>query len=159
MTAEIKGLCKKYPSFELKDVSFGLEKGRIAVFIGRNGAGKTTTIKAMLNLIHSDGGSAEFRAMIALVYRYEALGAVPLGLNAAVLALLYGLGETRLTLLLNFARVFIFRIPVFWFLQRFTALGEKSVGLVMLISNTAVAVLALIVGLIVIRRFKRRYSL
>ncbi|MBR5721338.1 MAG: ATP-binding cassette domain-containing protein, partial [Clostridia bacterium] len=60
MTAEIKGLCKKYPSFELKDVSFGLEKGRIAGFIGRNGAGKTTTIKAMLNLIHSDGGSAEF---------------------------------------------------------------------------------------------------
>lgn len=105
-----------------------------------------------------DGGSAEFRAMIAMVYRYEALGAVPLGLNAAVLALLYGLGETKLTLLLNFARVFLFRIPVFWFLQRFTSLGEKSVGLVMMISNTAVAVLALIVGLIVIRRFKRDHD-
>ena len=54
-----------------------------------------------------DGGSPAFRAMIATVYRYEALGAVPLGLNAAVLALLYGLGETKLTLLLNFSRVFI----------------------------------------------------
>ncbi len=106
-----------------------------------------------------DGGSAEFRAMIATVYRFEALGAVPLGLNAAVLALLYGLGETKLTLLLNFARVFLFRIPVFWFLQRFTSLGEKSVGMVMMISNTAVAVLALFVGLFVIRRFKRRYDL
>ena len=104
-----------------------------------------------------DGGSPSFRAMIATVYRYEALGAVPLGLNAAVLALLYGLGETRLTLLLNFSRVFVFRIPVLWFLQRFTALGEKSVGVVMMVSNTAVAVLALIVGLIVIRRFRRRY--
>ena len=82
---------------------------------------------------------------------------MPLGLNAAVLALLYGLGETRLTLLLNVARVFIFRIPVFWFLQRFTALGEKSVGLMMMISNIAVAALALIVAWIVIRRFKRRY--
>lgn len=60
MIAEIKGICKKYPSFELKDVSFGLEKGRIAGFIGRNGAGKTTTVKAMLNLIHTDGGSVEF---------------------------------------------------------------------------------------------------
>lgn len=85
--------------------------------------------------------------------------AVPLGLNAAVLALLYGLDETKLTLLLNFSRVFVFRIPVLWFLQRFTALGEKSVGLVMMISNTAVAVLALIVGLIVIRKFKKQFHL
>ena len=53
---EVRGLVKKYPSFELKEVSFGVEKGRITGFIGRNGAGKTTTIKAMLNLIHTDGG-------------------------------------------------------------------------------------------------------
>ena len=31
-----------------------------------------------------DGGSETFRATIALCYRYEALGAVPLGLNAAM---------------------------------------------------------------------------
>ena len=54
--AEVRGLVKKYPSFELKEVSFDIEKGRITGFIGRNGAGKTTTIKAMLNLIHTDGG-------------------------------------------------------------------------------------------------------
>ena len=106
-----------------------------------------------------DGGSAAFRAMIASVYRYEALGAVPLGLNAAVLALLYGLGETKLTLLLNFSRIFVFRIPVFWFLQHFTAAGEKSVGLVMMISNVSVAVMALVVSLIVVRRFKKKYAI
>ncbi|MCR4804079.1 MAG: ABC transporter ATP-binding protein [Clostridia bacterium] len=55
--AEVRGLVKKYPSFTLKDVSFSIESGRITGFIGRNGAGKTTTIKAMLNLIHPDGGS------------------------------------------------------------------------------------------------------
>ena len=54
--AEVRGLVKNYPSFELKEVSFEIEKGRITGFIGRNGAGKTTTIKAMLNLIHTDGG-------------------------------------------------------------------------------------------------------
>ena len=48
--AEVQDLVKKYPSFELKNVSFGLESGRITGFIGRNGAGKTTTIKAMLNM-------------------------------------------------------------------------------------------------------------
>ena len=48
----IKILTKTYPSFQLDKVSFSLETGRIAGFIGRNGAGKTTTIKSMLNLVH-----------------------------------------------------------------------------------------------------------
>ena len=60
MIAEVKGLVKKYPAFELDSISFGLEKGRITGFIGRNGAGKTTTIKSMLNLIHPDGGTIRF---------------------------------------------------------------------------------------------------
>jgi len=53
---EIRGLCKTYPAFQLKDVSFSAEEGRITGFIGRNGAGKTTTIKSMLNLIHPEQG-------------------------------------------------------------------------------------------------------
>lgn len=52
----LENVCKNYPAFSLKNVSFSLEKGKITGFIGRNGAGKTTTIKAMLNLIHLDGG-------------------------------------------------------------------------------------------------------
>ena len=60
MITEVHGLGKKYPSFELTDVSFGLEGGRIAGFIGRNGAGKTTTIKSMLNLVHPDSGRIQF---------------------------------------------------------------------------------------------------
>ena len=105
-----------------------------------------------------DGGSEAFRGMIAMVYRYEALGAVPLGLNAAVMALLYGLGKTQLTLVLNFSRVFLFRIPVFWFLQHCTSAGEKSVGIVMMVSNISVAVAAAAAAAVVIRRFKREYG-
>ena len=56
----VRGLTKKYPSFELKNVSFDVAEGRITGFIGRNGAGKTTTIKAMLNLIHPDGGEVDY---------------------------------------------------------------------------------------------------
>ena len=104
-----------------------------------------------------DGGSEEFRRTIAGVYRFEALGAVPLGFNAAVMALFYGLGKTRLTLALNVARVFVFRIPVFWFLQHCTDLGEKSVGIVMMVSNTAVAVAAGIACFFVIRQYKREF--
>lgn len=57
---EVERLCKDYPSFHLKDVSFTLEQGRIAGFIGRNGAGKTTTIKSMLNLVHPSGGDVRY---------------------------------------------------------------------------------------------------
>lgn len=57
---EIKNLCKKYPSFELKDVSFSLKEGSIMGFIGRNGAGKTTTIKSILNFVHPSSGSIVF---------------------------------------------------------------------------------------------------
>ena len=53
---EVRHLCKDYPGFALRDVSFSLQPGTITGFIGRNGAGKTTTIKSMLNFIHPSGG-------------------------------------------------------------------------------------------------------
>ena len=58
--AQVRNLMKRYPSFELKDVSFSLESGRITGFIGRNGAGKTTTIKSMLGMVHPDGGEVQY---------------------------------------------------------------------------------------------------
>ena len=57
---EVKDLCKNYPQFSLKNVSFSLEQGKITGFIGRNGAGKTTTLKSIFGLIHPDGGSVRF---------------------------------------------------------------------------------------------------
>ena len=57
---EVRNLWKKYPAFQLKDVSFSVQQGRITGFIGRNGAGKTTTIKSMLNLVHPDSGEVSF---------------------------------------------------------------------------------------------------
>ena len=104
-----------------------------------------------------DSGSADFHEMIKLVYHYEALGAVPLGINSAVMALLYGLGRTKLTLIVNIARVFVFRIPVFWFLQNFTNFGEASVGIVMLVSNISVTVMSSLVAFLVIKRYKTEY--
>lgn len=161
----------------------GYQQGSSAIISQNYGAGKyrrmldafyaTAVINMLLGALISglelwqlhflsglfDGGSDDFRRMIALVYRYEALGAVPLGFNAAVMALLYGLGKTQLTLVLNFSRVFVFRIPVFWFLQHCTSLGEASVGIVMMVSNISVAVAAGVTALVVIRRFKREHAI
>jgi Na+-driven multidrug efflux pump len=97
--------------------------------------------------------------MIASIYRYEAYGAIPLGINSSVLALLYGFGKTKITLTINFCRVFIFRVPVLWLLQNYTNLGSVSLGLVMAISNTATGLMALIIGIIEIRRICRQYQI
>ena len=53
---EVEGLRKQYPEFALKDVSFKIPGGCIMGLIGENGAGKSTTLKAILDLIHIDGG-------------------------------------------------------------------------------------------------------
>ena len=56
----VKNLCKTYPAFSLKNVSFEIEKGSIMGFIGRNSAGKTTTLKSLLNLVSPDSGTIDF---------------------------------------------------------------------------------------------------
>ncbi|MCI1965736.1 MAG: ABC transporter ATP-binding protein [Oscillospiraceae bacterium] len=54
---ELKGVCKDYPSFSLRNISFAVEQGSIMGLIGENGAGKTTTILLVLNEIQRGGGS------------------------------------------------------------------------------------------------------
>ena len=53
----LENVCKTYPSFSLKNVSFSVKPGEIMGFIGRNGAGKTTTLKSIMNLIHYESGT------------------------------------------------------------------------------------------------------
>ena len=53
---EIKGLCKRYPSFSLQSLDLTLPSGCIMGLIGENGAGKSTTIKLLLNAIRRDEG-------------------------------------------------------------------------------------------------------
>ncbi|HIX14799.1 MAG TPA: MATE family efflux transporter [Candidatus Hungatella pullicola] len=105
------------------------------------------------------GEDEEFAGMIASIYRFEAYGAIPLGINASVMALLYGFGKTKLTLTINFFRLFVFRIPVLWFLQNFTHFGSLSVGIVMAVSNIATGIFSLSIGLFQIRSICRRYDI
>lgn len=53
---KIENLCKNYPTFSLKNVSFSIESGQIMGFIGRNGAGKSTTLKSIMKIISYDSG-------------------------------------------------------------------------------------------------------
>ncbi|MEN6410283.1 MAG: ABC transporter ATP-binding protein [Anaerolineaceae bacterium] len=67
----VRNLYKTYEKFQLKDVSFSMEPGKIMGYIGRNGAGKTTTMKSMLNLVHPDSGSIQFFGMEMKEHEFE----------------------------------------------------------------------------------------
>ncbi len=60
---EIHDLTKKYDGFTLDAIRFAVPKGCVMGFIGQNGAGKTTTIRALLNIIKTDGGSIRILGM------------------------------------------------------------------------------------------------
>lgn len=55
MKIELEHIKKKYKDFEL-DCTMAVTPGQVTGLIGRNGAGKSTTFKAVLGLIHTDGG-------------------------------------------------------------------------------------------------------
>lgn len=68
---EVRGLRKVYPGFTLADVSFSMEAGTVMGLIGRNGAGKTTTLKALLNLIRTDGGDITYFGLPLAAHEQE----------------------------------------------------------------------------------------
>lgn len=53
---EIHDLCKTYPGFSLKNVSFTVPEGLCCGFVGPNGAGKSTTLRMMAGLAFPDSG-------------------------------------------------------------------------------------------------------
>ena len=96
-----------------------------------------------------------FCDMIVDIHRWEMLGYITLGFNAAVIALLLGYGYTKLTMLLNVSRVFVFRIPVLWYLQQFTNVGPEAVGITMMVSNVCVGITAVVVVIPVLLKIYR----
>lgn len=96
-----------------------------------------------------------FCDLIVSIHRWEMLGYITLGINSATIALLLGYGYTKLTMLLNVARVFAFRIPVLWYLQHFTQVGAEAAGITMMVSNICVGVSAVIVAIPVISRIRK----
>lgn len=105
----------------------------------------------------TSGFDVAFQQTIIKVFMYDSFGScVPLAINAAVMSLLFGFGYTKLSLIINFSRVFVFRIPVLWALQRFTNLGSESVGIVMAVSNIGVAILSSSIAFFVIKHIKKK---
>lgn len=121
-------------------------------------SGLTLIFLEPLTLLVSSG-DVDFAESIAHIYRYEAVGVCGLGVCAASMALLYGFGYTKLTMIINFARLFVMRIPLLWYMQHFTTLGAESLGMVMMISNVLTGIVALIIALLVVHHIRSTKSL
>lgn len=101
--------------------------------------------------VYSTGNYA-FGELIAIIYRYEMLGFIPLGISSAICSLLYAYKKTIATFIINLSRVFLLRIPVLYFLQHFTTLGIKSLGIVMLTSNGGILLISIIIAQIYLKK-------
>lgn len=100
-------------------------------------------------------GDEVFEHLLVEINAYAAVGGFSLFLCLSSTALLFGLGKTNLTLLINFCRLFLFRIPVLWYLENYTNFGYRSAGVVMLISNISTSLFAFIIALLTIRGLRK----
>ena len=82
-----------------------------------------------------------------------------IAVNVSVMGLLYGFGKTKVTMILNIIRLFVYRIPpLLLFLKVpffYDRLGLYGVGLAMLISNSLVGISAGIVALRFIKKTRK----
>ena len=63
------------------------------------------------------GGDAVFAQLIRQIFLLEMLSNIFLAVHAAIMALLYAFGYTKLSFGINFARLFIFRLPILFALN------------------------------------------
>lgn len=95
-----------------------------------------------------------YATMISGIYFYEKTGIITLAINSAVLGLLYGFGYTKVSMVMNIARVFVFRIPTL-VICKACSLDYRAVGISMGVSNIAIGIVALIVAVFIVRKIKK----
>ena len=87
----------------------------------------------------------EFMNYVRMIHNYDSWSIPSLAINSAVLGLLYGFGKTKITMAINIARAFVFRIPILLILLYcFPELGVECAGLSMGISNVCIALMSIV---------------
>jgi len=108
----------------------------------------------ILPLIVNKSSTDEFKTMVITLFRFEIFSKLSGAIIAITLSMFYGFRHTKVTMGVNIARLFIFRIPVLLAFMTFTKLDYIAIGYTMFISNTSTAILALILASIFYYKLK-----
>ncbi len=111
----------------------------------------------LFNQNSKDANAPEFMVLIKSIFYYDSWSIIALAVNSAVLGVLYGFGQTQLSMILNISRVFVFRIPVLWYFQHYhPEMGAECAGISMGISNIGIASMSVVFLVIFLLKIKRR---
>ncbi|MCH5207404.1 MAG: hypothetical protein J1F04_00860 [Oscillospiraceae bacterium] len=114
-----------------------------------------TIFSAPLSLFFAGDGGQEKAELIEKIFSYERIGIIALGVNSAVNGLIYGLGYTKLSMIVNLSRLFVFRIPAMLvMINAFPEMGAESLGVAMLISNVGIGLMSVVIGIVCLIRIK-----
>lgn len=110
--------------------------------------------KAPISMFFADG-NAEKAQLIEKIFGFESIGIIALGVNSAVNGLIYGLGYTKLSMVCNLSRLFVFRIPsMLVMINCFPEIGAESLGIAMLISNVGIGLMSVVIGIVCLLNIK-----
>ena len=101
-------------------------------------------------------GDMQFASLVDKIFAYEKMGIIALGINQSTLGLLYGYGFTKASMVVNLARLFVFRIPSLAIMINLTNLGAESIGIAMLISNAGIGLMSLVICIIYLKKIKEK---
>ena len=94
-----------------------------------------------------------FRQMIIDVYFWEKFSTLTSASIAVITGVFIGFKFTKMSFAINVIRLFIFRLPVLWLLQRL-GVGYVALGYVMFISNFLTMVVAIIILIVFYNRVR-----
>lgn len=110
--------------------------------------------KAPISMFFADQ-NPEKAALIEKIFGFESIGIIALGVNSAVNGLIYGLGYTKLSMVCNLSRLFVFRIPsMLVMINCFPEIGAESLGIAMLISNVGIGLMSVVIGIVCLLNIK-----
>lgn len=113
-----------------------------------------TVFKSPISMYFADGSPAKAE-LIEKIFSFERIGIVALGVNSAVNGLIYGIGYTKLSMIVNLSRLFVFRIPsMLVMINVFPQLGAESLGIAMLISNVGIGLMSVVIGTVCLLKIK-----
>ncbi len=128
------------------------------LLISSVGFGILTVFQGEISMYFADG-SAQKAELIERIFSYERIGIIALGINAAVNGLIYGIGYTRLSMLCNLSRLFVFRIPSMLVMIRcFPDMGAESLGIAMLVSNVGIGLMSVVIGTVCLLKIKNHQT-